>query len=156
ALVLGGFPGDEATPALASIGRRDAGDPWVRIAVLSSATASPAALFERLWHDREFAAGVSLLRPLALMVGARGRGAEAGRVLAARAAGGPEGSSLDVALGLGDGLARGRKRLSDLRAGVPAAVAAWLERLFDRAASTAADASAAPATRARSIALLGQ
>ena len=111
ALVLGEFPGDDASPALAAIARRDAGDPWVRTAVLSAETASPAALFESLWRDRSFAAspaGVSLLRPLALTVGARGRAEEVGRVLGALAAGGPEDSALDVALGLGDGISRAR------------------------------------------------
>ena len=86
AFTLGEIGGDEALRGLAAIARRDAGDLWVRTAVLSSATADPGGLFERLWQDRDFAAsagGIALLRPLALVVGVRNRPGEAGRILAA-------------------------------------------------------------------------
>ena len=81
----------QALKGLAAIARRDAADPWVRTAVLSSATADPGGLFERLWRDRDFAAsagGIALLRPLALVVGARAGPAEAGRILATLVAAG--------------------------------------------------------------------
>src|SRR6185437_11948173 len=71
AFTLGEMPGDEATSGLAAIARRDASDPWVRTALLSSANADPVGLFERLQADRAFAAsadGTTLLRALALVV----------------------------------------------------------------------------------------
>ena len=43
-------PATSRLDGLAAIARRDAADPWVRTAVLSSATADPAGLFERLWR----------------------------------------------------------------------------------------------------------
>lgn len=159
ALVLGALPGDDATAPLATIARRDAGDHWTRTAVLSSATAAPDRLFEQLWRDREFAAsadGGALLRPLALMVGARGRDNEIGRVLSALAARGSDEPAVEVVLGLGDGLARGKKALADRRAGLPTETAEWLDGLFARARTQAVAESAAPAARARAIALLGR
>ena len=133
AFTLGEVPGDLALQGLATIARRDAADPWVRTAVLSSATADPAGLFERLWRDRGFTCnrgGIALLRPLALVVGARARPGEAGRILAALAAVGPDDSARDVALGLGEGLARSGRRLSELGIDLPGDTAAWLDRLF--------------------------
>jgi putative membrane-bound dehydrogenase-like protein len=159
AFTLGELTGPEATRGLTAIATRDAGDPWVRTAVLSSATADPAGLFERLWSDRTFAAtddAVGLLRPLALVVGARGKPDEAARVLSALAAGGPDESAVVVAIGLGDGLARSGRTLSALRAGLPPPSADWLDRQLARASELATDGSASPDRRARAVALLGQ
>jgi len=159
AFTLGELPGDLALDGLAAIARRDAADRWVRTAVLSSATADPAGLFERLWRDRGFtdsAAGIALLRPLALVVGARGRPGEARRILAAVAAGGPDEAGGDVALGLGDGLARAGRKLSDLTVDLPPTATAWLDRLFADSAVLVPDESAPPDRRARAAALLGQ
>ncbi|AMV37203.1 PVC-type heme-binding CxxCH protein [Planctomyces sp. SH-PL62] len=158
AFTLGEIPGEAAAPALAAIARRDAADPWIRTAVLSSATVDPAGLFERLQGDGGFAAagdGASLLRSLALVVGARGKDDEIGRVLAALSRGGRDDAASDAALGLGDGLARNRRRLSGL-VGLPPESTAWLDALFATAASTAPDESATPAARVRAAAILGQ
>ncbi|MFI5454189.1 MAG: PVC-type heme-binding CxxCH protein [Isosphaerales bacterium] len=159
AFTLGEVPGDIALEGLATIARHDAADPWVRTAVLSSATADPAGLFERLWRDGGFAGsagGIALLRPLAVVIGARGRPGEAGRVLAAVAAPGPDEAGRDVALGLGEGLARSGRKLSDLGADLPRTAVAWLDRLHAASASLVVDESAPPDRRARAIALLGQ
>src|SRR5262249_41457998 len=137
ALALGEFPGDEAARGLATIARRDAADPWVRTAILSSAIVSPAGLFERLWHDRDFAAspgGLTLLRRLALVVGARSRPEETGRLLEALSGREPDEAGIEVALGFGDGLARAKRRLSDLRKDGSPTATAWLDRLFKDAA----------------------
>ncbi len=56
AFALGELNGDDAAAGLATVARRDAADPWVRTAVLSSSIVNPAGLFERLWSDRTFAA----------------------------------------------------------------------------------------------------
>jgi putative membrane-bound dehydrogenase-like protein len=166
AFTLGALRGPEVTQALASIARGDGGDPWVVTAVLSSAVGDPAGLFEQLHADGDFAAstaGVPLLRSLALVIGARGRPAEVNRVLGALAGAGSgrdrEGAAaagIDVATGLGDGLARNGRRLVDLRGDLPAATEAWLDRLFARAAALAADDSAPADQRARAVLLSGQ
>ena len=150
--------GGEVSGALAAIARRDAGDVWIRTAVLSSATADPAGLFERLQADRAFAGGTdgaALLRSLALVVGARGRDEEIGVVLGALARGGRDDSAVEAALGLGGGLSRDRRRLSDLK-GLPKPSADWLAALFDQAAAVAPDDEAEPEARARAAAVLGQ
>jgi len=157
AFTLGEVKGEAATAALATIARRDAADPWIRTAVLSSATVDPAGLFERLLDDRAFAAGdgAPLLRSLALVVGARGKDDEIGRVLAALARDPGDDAAVEIALGLGDGLSRNRRRLSGL-AGLPASSSGWLDALFASAAELAPDESASPAERAKAAALLGQ
>src|SRR5262249_4875316 len=80
AFTLGEFGGELSLGGLVTIARRDATDLWMRTAVLSSAMVDPCGLFERLWQDRSFAGsagGLALLRPLALVVGARNRPGEA-------------------------------------------------------------------------------
>jgi putative membrane-bound dehydrogenase-like protein len=159
AFTLGEIACDEVARGLAAIARRDAGDPWVRTALLSSATADPAGLFEPLWSDRAFAAsehGEALLRPLALVIGARGKREEIRRIVSALAGGGPDEPALGVTIGLGDGLARAGRKLSDLQADLTPAAATWLDRLFARASALASDESAAPGRRAQGVALLGQ
>ncbi|WP_165243804.1 PVC-type heme-binding CxxCH protein [Paludisphaera soli] len=157
AFTLGEIAGEGVAPALAKIARRDAADPWIRTAVLSSATVDPAGLFERLRDDAEFAAGpgAPILRSLALVVGARGRADEIGRVLASLALGARDDGAVEVALGLGDGLSRNRRRLSALADLAPPS-AAWLDALFADAATIASDGAEPPARRARAAAILGQ
>ena len=160
AFTLGELGGDVALRGLAAIARRDAADLWVRTAILSSAMADPGGLFERLWQDRAFAAsagGIALLRPLALVVGVRNRPGEPGRILAAIGVGRTEDAEAirAVMLGLGDGLARAGRRLSDVKAELSPAAAAWLERQLADAAVLAADRSGKPERRAEAVALLG-
>lgn len=159
ALALGELNGDDAAAGLATVARRDAADPWVRTAILSSSIVNPAGLLERLWSDRAFAAsaeGLSLLRPLALVVGARAQADEMSRLLKALATGAPDETAIEVALGFGDGLARTKRKLSDLRKNASPAAAAWLDRLFQDAATQAPDASISAARRVNAITLLGR
>ncbi len=163
AFTVGALSGAEAAQGLAAIARRDGGDPWVRAAVLSSAVGDPAGLFERLYGDRQYAASaasVPLLRSLALVIGARGRPVEVTGLLEALAGAGSgreaDAAGPDIAIGLGDGLARNGRRLSDLRPELPPATAAWLERLLARAADRAQDGSAFVDQRVRGVLLLGQ
>ncbi len=89
AFTLGEVDDPAAIDALSRIARRDAGDPWIRTAVLTSAWRSPLALWERLLaqeggQDRSFATsrdGLALLRPLAFVVGARATPQEAARAI---------------------------------------------------------------------------
>lgn len=157
AFTLGEMTGDGVVQALATIARRDAGDPWIRTAVLSSAAADPAGLFERLHLAPTFAAsaeGSSLLRSLALVVGARGKDDEVGRVLAALSKAGEQDAATEIALGLCDGLSRSHRRLSELKA-LPEPSAAWLSTLFDSSATLAPNETAEAAKRARAAAILG-
>ena len=159
AFTLGEIPGERALEGLATIARRDAADPWVQTAVLSSATRDPAGLFEQLSRDRSFTAtggGIAVLRPLAVVVGARAIPGEAGRILAALAAMVYDESARDLALGLGEGLARSGRRLSELGVELPGDTAAWLDRLFADSRAEVADDSAPPDQRTRAIALVGQ
>ena len=158
AFTLGEARGDGVARALATIARRDAGDVWMRTAVLSSATADPAGLFERLHDDQAFAEsaeGAPLLRSLALVVGAKGKDDEIGRVLAALSRGDHGDAAVEVALGLADGLSRNRRGFADVK-GAPAESAAWLAELFDQAAAVAPDEKADPVRRARAVATLGR
>jgi putative membrane-bound dehydrogenase-like protein len=157
AFTIGEIPGAGATEGLATIARRDGGDPWVRTAVLSSATSDAASLFERLSVNRD-AHLLPLLRSLALVVGARGRPTEIHRILAALADSAKDAADdeLDMTTGLGDGLARSGCKLSDLRADLPTTLAAWLDRLFVRANALAGDTSAPSDRRAQAVLLLGQ
>jgi putative membrane-bound dehydrogenase-like protein len=158
ALTLGTIAPNESTAALAAIARSDARDPWMRTAVLSSATSGPAGLFERLAPDTS-ADALALLRGLAVVIGARGRAPEIHRVLAALAAGNGEAGNavLDLTTGLGDGLARNGRKLTDLeRAGLPTEMKGFLDRMFARATSLATSETAPTDVRARAVALLGQ
>ena len=158
AFTLGEARGDDVATALATIARRDAGDPWIRTAVLSSATADPAGLFERLHDDRAFAEsaeGTPLLRSLALVVGAKGKDDEIGRVLGALSRGGHVDAAVEIALGLGDGLSRNRRGFADLKDPTPDS-RAWLAGLLDQAAAVAPDETADPARRVRAAATLGR
>jgi putative membrane-bound dehydrogenase-like protein len=159
AFTLGELPASLAPEGLAAIARTDASDPWIRTALLSSATADPAGLVERLWNKGDFpatAGGGALLRSLALVVGARGRTEEARRVLAAVARGGSSEPARAIALALGEGLARSSLRLSDLAKDLPEPAASWLARLFNDAAGLIADPSAPPESRAQAALFTGQ
>jgi putative membrane-bound dehydrogenase-like protein len=162
AFTLGGLSGADVIESLATIARRDGADPWVRTAVLSAAGVDCAGLFERLEADRDYATsatGIPLLRSLALEIGARGRPVEVNRLLAALAgvnsSRDAESAGIDVAIGLGEGLARNGRRLSDMGSELPVASAAWLDRLFLRAAALAPDVAAPLEHRVRGVLLLG-
>jgi putative heme-binding domain-containing protein len=161
AFTLGAVGGRLAAVGLAEIARRDSGDLWVRTAILSSAAADPVGLFERLLDDQRFAASggaAALLHALAQVAGARGRPEEATQLVDALAATGRVDDATRVALltGLGDGLARGGRRLVDLRSALGPANAAWLDEWFARAAVLAADDAASSERRAQAVLLLGQ
>src|SRR5207248_8829098 len=122
ALTLGELPGDEATAALAAIARKDAGDPWLRLAVLSSSGERSERLLELLLRGKPeaFAAmppGLALVHSLAAVVGARNRAAEVGatlRVLTGAAARSRP-VQREMALGLGEGLLRTGQTLQSLK-----------------------------------------
>jgi putative heme-binding domain-containing protein len=152
-----------AIRALASVARRDADDPWVRTAVLSSAGRVAGPLFDAITAERPGVTGAgdrALLRDLAGLVGASGDLQEAGLLLD-RLATGPiaEGQPEwleEMLIGLAEGLARGgRKMLRDARTRSPA-TGALLNSVLEKAEASAADGQADLARRERAVALLGQ
>jgi putative membrane-bound dehydrogenase-like protein len=160
AFTLGAMGGRLAAQGLAEIARHDSGDPWVRTAVLSSAASDPAGLFEQLLDQPGFAVsggGAALMRSLAQVAGARGRPDEAAQVVRALALTErvDDATLVELLTGLGEGLARGGRRLVDLRSAVQP-WDAWLDERFARATVVAADDAAAPDQRARAVLLLGQ
>jgi putative membrane-bound dehydrogenase-like protein len=86
AFSLGQLAGDAATRALSQLAVRDGHDPWMRLAILSSAADRRALLFQLLWKDQSYrasAAGKTLLLELATEVGAANRPPEIGTVVTA-------------------------------------------------------------------------
>jgi len=158
AFTLGEFNGDRAALALAAIARRDAADPWLRTAVLSSVSPDPIGLFTRLWRDSDFvpsAAGIAILRPLSFVIGARALPRERSAIISALATG-PDVSRRELALALGEGLKRSGRRLTDPLADLPRFAADWLGRLLVESAALAADESAPAEERTKAVALVGQ
>jgi putative membrane-bound dehydrogenase-like protein len=111
AFTIGEINDPRAADALATIARRDAADPWIRTAVLSSVANTSDQLLVRLLADANFVpsgASSALIRELAQIVGIRGKNDEIQRALeAARKAD----ALLEVALGVGEGLKRAGRSL---------------------------------------------
>lgn len=156
AMTLGEFSSPQVLDALVAIARRDADDPWVRTAVLSSVGETSDQFLARLLSDHEFISKPEagpLIRELAGIVGVRGQTAEMERVLgsfqkddASRAA------LVDVAKGIGDGLKRSGKTLR--RAGFHDAATSVVNDLLDRSAQIAGDSMQKPEDRAAAMMLL--
>jgi putative membrane-bound dehydrogenase-like protein len=144
-----------AVTALAAIAARDAGDRWIRAAVLSSVAGRTSALLAALGAHAGFfeqAAGRAWLDDLAALVGAENRPAEIRALIDAYA--GPEADPARVRaviLGLGRGLQRSGGSLRMLLEGPGGARFA---PIFDRAATTAA-AEGPVKSRVEAIRLLG-
>jgi putative membrane-bound dehydrogenase-like protein len=163
AFTAGAIDGRPATPVLAEIAFQDAADPWVRTAILSSATAEPARLFVRLLHDAGFATsagGAALLRSLAQVIGGRG-GADDAMTVVHSLAGAKledETTTTELLTALGDARARSGRQRTDLRSTIPesTSTSVWLDRQFARATSLAADGAAPADRRARAALLVGQ
>jgi putative membrane-bound dehydrogenase-like protein len=155
---------DRAMDALATIARRDATDPWIRTAVLSSVADTSDQLLTRLLDDAKFvssSAATELIRELAQIVGVRGQTVEMQRVLASAAVRSPlppggegqgEGLLREVVTGIGEGLKRSGKSLR--RVEWNAETSSSIDRLLSQAAQTAADSGAALAARTAAIRLL--
>lgn len=167
AFTLGAVNPAQAVPSLVRIARRDPGDEWIRIAVLSSAKDSASSLLMDLLQDRKFSATASSrgwFRDLARMIAAQQKPAEVDIILTATAH--LTSSDLEPALaraaqyaiasGLGEGLKRsGGKKLPGLRADPMSDAGKFLAALWREAEQTAKDNSAAVDVRQQAIQLLG-
>lgn len=154
AFTLGEVTGQAAVTALTQLARQHAADPWMRTAILSSATASAQPMLTELLADASFAnggSGPAFLEQLALVVGVRNRPDEVQRALGAMAQfAGPERNVTGrFVLSLGDGLKRAGARLP-----VPNGRTAYARQLLDRSLTTAADAKAAEPERLQAVRLL--
>ncbi len=159
AFSLGETDDPRAAPALARIARRDAGDPWMRTAVLSSSLRLADGMLEALLSDDRFsssAAGRQFLRQLALVVGGRNRSGGVVRVLKLLdSSPGAKTASVrrTIVLGLGEGLQRSRSGLGRYVNASPAA-AELLAALIDSAKKTLNSSSSTTKQRQPAIEML--
>jgi putative membrane-bound dehydrogenase-like protein len=162
AFSLGEADDTRSVEGLASIARRDAGDDWVRAAVLSSEVPVADVLFAHLLNDAGFAAsaaGRATLRSLAFVIGARSRPDETEHAVEAMArsplaAAKDLDSLLDLTTGMAEGLRRGGRRMWGVPMGPEAT---GLLRSLNRQARRLAQAdTATEKLRERAISLIGQ
>ncbi|MEO2046204.1 MAG: PVC-type heme-binding CxxCH protein, partial [Pirellulales bacterium] len=161
AFTLGESNSAQAASALSHLAIVDAADPWIRTAILSSA--SPFAdrlLIDCLAHS-SFTLTVEnnrLLEQLATVVGGRNRQPEIDRTVEALArfsANQPQtGLSTQLVLALGDGLKRAGARLGSSDS-MSRAATQFLEQLFHQVQQLAFDDSAPLAQRQQAIRVLG-
>jgi putative membrane-bound dehydrogenase-like protein len=166
AFTLGESNAPEAVQALARVARRDGGDPWVQIAVLSSAGRNAAELLQALTADRGFtrtagAGPLQLLSRLAALVGTRATDADLGRALEILGSAGQEAEPWQGAVldGLGQGLQNSARSLEPLWDNPPPklqAAVARARRLFEQAAAASKADSRPLAERLAAVRLLGR
>ncbi len=147
AFSLGETDDPHAAVALADIAQRDAGDSWMRTAVLSSSLRQADGMLESLLADEKFSAstaGRQFLRQLSLVVGGRDNTDSVIRVLKLLESS-PGGKSpvvrRTIVLGIGEGLRRSRSGLGRYLQESTAA-AEMLGGLIDSAKKTLANRSA--------------
>jgi putative membrane-bound dehydrogenase-like protein len=158
ALSLGATTRPDAAGALAAIARRDAADPWTRLAVLASASDSTELLFTRMARSTAFRPsepGASFLEQLAGVIGARNRPDEIARTLGLLLAEGEDPSFVRRAvLALGRGMSRSGGHFA-LSGQLPGPANRLIAQTLDRAAVEAANEQAGEAARLEAIAILG-
>lgn len=153
AFSLGELKTPESIDALGEIARRDAGDEWVRIAILSSVEERPVELLGRLLDQPDFAnrvGGTLLVEQLALTAAAIDEEqAVAALGLIRERKTGDDDLTYSIVTGTAEGLLRRRQRIANL----PAAQQILTE-LLDEAASAAGDSRTPVSQRLRAIDLL--
>lgn len=159
AIVLGELDDADSTAALVRIARKDAGDPWTRLAVLSSAAKRAHEVFAAVFADWEptDTEELELLRQLAAVVGARNRPAEVEPVLrfiTNGEAGIPRPFRESLFLAVGDGLLRTGKTLRSLELPAGSPPLAMFDSLVNSALETAANPNAPFAAKTRALSLL--
>lgn len=149
AFTLGEADAPELVAALAKVARRDVGDRWIGMAVLSSTGRSAAAVLDSLASDKDFVTAASAerldwLARLARLAGAEATDLELARVLDLLPATGeaPEAWQLRLLDGLGQGLRAGARPPEQMWEQPPTLLKDAVARaraLFDQAATVAAD-----------------
>jgi putative membrane-bound dehydrogenase-like protein len=151
ALTLGEVAGDDPAVvlALAAIARRDADDPWIRTAILSSASRVAVPLLQAL---DDAGPNVQVLRrSLAETIGAEGNPQRVATLLD-HLADHPPPDVDQVLLGLGEGLGRAGRKLAPVSPRARELVAHTLKRAADVAADDRADLE----RREQAVAILRQ
>jgi putative heme-binding domain-containing protein len=162
AFTLGATTDAHAVAALRRIARHDLADPWIRAAVLSSTAATADRLFLLLLDDPEVTRrqeGIALLRELAVVVGARDRSEEIGRVLTALThlvrLKADVAMTRSLVLGLGEGLKRARgDAWKSVLTEATSPFTPCLADLIQRSSRTATDPEVSVQERRDAIALL--
>jgi hypothetical protein len=160
ALSMGDATPEIAMSALYRIASRDADDPWMRAAILSSAQPVAdklAVIFLDHRHSDAFPRTnrTTLLRELATIIGAEGKPPAIDKLLAALTICSERDLVYASLSGLGQGLARRREKLSDWIAHLPAEAREPIERQIAQATSQASNPEATVPARTAAIQLLG-
>ncbi len=155
AFTLGEIPGTQATASLARIAARDAGDSWVRMAVLSSSTGRTGELFSSLAADaawRHTAPARTLLEQLAEQTGLQNRGDQVAEVLGVLDGLAEDDQSLAQAVvrGFSGGLAKAGSPLRSQVAGGSKA-GLLLAALVEQSKTAAADSDLAVSRRTEAV-----
>jgi putative membrane-bound dehydrogenase-like protein len=157
AFTLGDISDPRAVPALAAIAARDATEPWIRTAVLSSCVARADQLLAELAKQHDFLtqpASAEWLEQLAMIVGARNHAEEVSRTLACAAA--VEGGSRQaIVLGLGAGLQKASSSLEAVKASASKPAAEMLDQLRQQAIGCLKNTKAPNGERQAAVRLLG-
>src|SRR5439155_16635323 len=146
AFTLGEIRHPERLAVLIQIARRDAAEPMMRAAILSSLAEGAAEMFHLLANESAAAGRSEMLRELASVVGAANQPADLARVREVLISARDPLVAFPVARGLGNGL--GRAGSSFDKAGVD------LKPLLERAAALATDTTAQDPARLEAIDLL--
>jgi putative membrane-bound dehydrogenase-like protein len=156
AFTLGEVDDELGTEALATIARRDADDPLMRTAIMSSASRSDTAMLKILLLDRPFAEsdhGLETISHLAVMVGASGNLSRADELLLA-VSDHPQAVQVAMVSSLATGLRRAKQDLAALTDNKDFASGPLITSTLNDAAANAVDASATIEQRQQAIALL--
>jgi putative membrane-bound dehydrogenase-like protein len=154
AFSLGALPGSLGSEPLVALAVRDASDPWMRLAILSSVTGCVAPVFERLADDAGFRRsghGSAFLAALAGETGAAERPVDLAAIV--KVLEGPlaaaQAPSRAIVLALLESDSQALRAL--LSRGEHPRVRAILDQLLDDALATANDPSRSPSTRAGAV-----
>lgn len=158
ALALSSAATDPTTGrALAEIARQDVGDPWTRLAVLSSSVPHASAMLNELLADDSFATSGSsgeFLGSLARTLGAKGDAGESAALLNRLAGRGrPDLLTLQIVSGLTTGLRSSKSSLAEVAHQTDSGET-FLDTLFDAASGWAADSGLPVSQRTAAIAML--
>lgn len=161
AFSLGECLDPRAVAGLRRIAERDGADPWMRTALLSSLREQAGELLLELLSNRRVATDENLLpfsRQLAFLTGARADNESVTRVLRALI-GLPAGAEArviqtNVVVGMGDGLRRAKRNLTDYTARAGTAAQDWLNGLTAEAARIAVDSEQSETVRRNGVELL--
>ena len=151
AFTLGEIKVADRLDLLARLVRRDAANPWVQAAALSSLADGAAELFLRLATQNDFAgagSGQTFLRELAAVVGAKNEPSEVSPVLSVIAQS-STGDAFSLMRALGEGLQRSGNSLRTVAKGGAG------ERLFKEAMQVASDTRSSEALRLEAVRLVG-